>query len=868
MGEVMKLHRIIPALAFALSMTWTPSLAQETDDSSAPSAEKDSTDKKEKKKKKSKDKEDEDDSEEGYVAKKSQVNWARTEAALKSLGAAILCNVKGDSPKEVREFVEKPQNRLLLAQWMLAYADVNLNVETVEKERKQAQNALERAQERLRPEESMLDAMKKEADRKEQLKRLEPLRLGVELAQLQATRPWSMADLQESKRDKKMLETVARDMEWMEQLAFTGECIMPGRAIALLASIAEENPDILKNRHLRDIATATAIEYSKHQWNFGKGLMRADYFIRHSKDKRLNSTFYKLPFWQLRIVCGAKTVPYSHELEAPGNAHAAEVPSMEWALDNIHIPAERYTGSCWRCGYKLFNQYAQSVHGADYRNPFIGMYDRNFHQLTYEVGGVCGGLSHFGAYAAVANGIPALTTGEPGHCSFVVLIGDTWTPAYSLSWERGCHWQPWLGNYRYSCLHMHQELYAQENEEDNRISNAYRVMAHIFRDRRNDKMVLSCFRNAVSAQPLNYLAWKDYADYVLAQHANKLDAWYLLHDDLCTYMVPRYPEVASEFLQMYVYENMIKAGIPAKRGQICIQLFWSAIDTMGPDKWHLDKVLMAQARLLSNGEDKDVPSLTTAYACMMSNVAHLAGYPPHAIAMGEAMADAIAGRKKDGGSENAMGTAANEAAASELTGKMKEINALFMNAGKSKRGDAEGALLLAAERAHDVVAFQTLGKQLFKNKGGKVGNVPAYDGFDDQCLSRGGVLFAGSYGEKDNPAEHWGVLEDGGFIETAAEANPWVALRLARDAFVNGVVVISPQDNASSQDNIRLQISETGKDGSWQDIGTPKGKCTGRISNFDLRGENPKVKYLRVLRKGGTDSLRINGIYVFGRPAA
>ena len=51
-----------------------------------------------------------------------------------------------------------------------------------------------------------------------------------------------------------------------------------------------------------------------------------------------------------------------------------------------------------------------------------------------------GALSNLGASAAMANGIPATTMGEPGHCAYAVKIDDTtWQPSYSLSWKRGMH---------------------------------------------------------------------------------------------------------------------------------------------------------------------------------------------------------------------------------------------------------------------------------------------------------------------------------------------------------------------------------------------------------------------------------------------
>ena len=226
----------------------------------------------------------------------------------------------------------------------------------------------------------------------------------------------------------KLMEQVGGSEEWMSHFAFSGECVRPGMAFSILKKIYKQHPDMLTNRTVRDIATATALEYAKSNWDQQDAVERANFYIQAWKDERLNTVFDTLPMWLRRMVCGCK-----------GDNPYGSVESLQWALDNFHLPADRYSGSCWRCAYRLNNIYGDSIHGPLYYAPFEGSLGQNREAMTYYVGGVCGSLSHFGAFAALANGVPAMTVGEPGHCAYIVLVGDKWTPAYSLSWERGLH---------------------------------------------------------------------------------------------------------------------------------------------------------------------------------------------------------------------------------------------------------------------------------------------------------------------------------------------------------------------------------------------------------------------------------------------
>lgn len=803
-----------------------------------------------------------DDSE--YVNRKMAENWKNPDQTLRRLGGAITGRVKGTNPDDVLRFVEKPANRLLLAQWMLAWCDRNCsNASAVQNSVKAAANKSTNRELDLQVQESILADMGKE-ERGAQQKKVEEIRRDIEMLEKHQTLPWTLAEFAEEKTSKKLLEALSSDLGWMYQLVFSGECINPGRALAIIQGVSERHPDMYKTRMVRDIATATGLEFARECWEYGKAMDRADYYIGKWREKKLNIIFETLPFWQRRILCASKCS------DGFGNASAGLPASFEWVQDNVRVPAERFSGCCWRCGYKLWNPYAQSVHGADYRNPFNGMFDSNHHQFTYEVGGVCGGLSHFGAYAATAHGIPALTMGEPGHCAFVLRINGEWTPAYSVFWQHSLHWTPWVNNWRYTSLHMMTEMLEETDAKDNDVAYAYLVLGHILKDRNKKKEALKCFFHAVETQPLNYSAWRACAKFLQENYPGDTELWRRLHDEACTLLATRYPELGAEFLQKHVYDNLAKTSISKDEIKKCIHLFWSSLYDEGPARWEVGVMADRQMRLLEKDaeqpkvkvtvgegekkETKEVDKLNVERACYLyASIYSAVSTKP---VLPTRVADWI--------------TELDAMHNHVLAERIKQMTAHFSHVPSGPQGEKmQNRMLLAAEASFNMDAFQSMGRDMADEKGLLSGEMPPHEPISGAVMSQGGLVFAGSYAESDTPAGHWGVLEGcGGNIETAAEADPWVAVMLPKDAFVSGVVIIGPDDKNANRDDMVIQVSETGKDGSWQTVGGSLGKCSGRISRADFSSQESKCKFIRVLRKGGNTPLQINAIYVYGRPAA
>lgn len=67
---------------------------------------------------------------------------------------------------------------------------------------------------------------------------------------------------------------------------------------------------------------------------------------------------------------------------------------------------------------------------------------------------------------------------------------------------------------------------------------------------------------------------------------------------------------------------------------------------------------------------------------------------------------------------------------------------------------------------------------------------------------------------------------------------------------------------------VKVQVSDTGRNDDWHDVGEPIPSTGNYIIRFNLEKERPKALYVRVLRPGGPEVFHANGIYVYGEPAA
>ena len=758
--------------------------------------------------------------------------WADCAKVRAKVGEALARELDKGTTAEAKKFVRKPKNRLLLAQWVVADAELR-SEEEVTKLEVEYNSQLSKAQGDFQNYKSQMGKGNPGAALKWNF---EKARERVARFEGEKNSAHRFSESAADEGGRKLMEQIGGDPEWMEQFAFSGECVRPGMAFSIIKKIYKQHPDMLKNRMVRDIATATALEYAKSGWNQQDAVERANFYITNWKDGRLNEVFNDLPMWQRRMVCGCK-----------GDNPHGSIASLTWALDNFHLPADRYTGSCWRCDYRLNNIYGDSIHGPVYYAPFEGNLGDNRQAMTYYIGGVCGSLSHFGCFAALANGVPAMTAGEPGHCAFIVLVGDTWTPAYSLSWERGLHWQVFRNVYRYASLHAASELYSEKQQKETEVSNTLRVMAGVHAANGDFEKAADYFEKAAEEQPRNWMAWREWRESLEKNTAATAKQWLALNDTMCKELVSLYPELAADQMEKGLAESLSKVLNPEQL-QKAFMTFWKSVKVMGPDRWHIERLADKQAALL--GIDKDSEKICNYYADVLGATASNSLYAPAVLNWG-----------------NQLGEKLDEAANANRTQLTIKALSKGRKMSAEERGKVLAPVILAAETNRDLSSFQSLAKML-KKSGSRKGSgykMPKISGFPGKLASTNGMIWTSSTCEWDKPHEHPGVLTtDGGSFHTKKEENPYVVVQLPRQVHMTGVVLVSLQ-NQGRLANIQIQVSENGTD--WTDV-CQMGAFSEQMVRSDLEGKRPLAKYVRFVRPGGPEFFHLNGIYIYGNPAA
>lgn len=763
--------------------------------------------------------------------------WKAPDNLCRKLAAEITQKLPGLSSEQVQAFIRNADNHRLLLMYHIAclekeaaegygkhneslnnaVPDKQAEIERIEKEiAAQSGAEKENAQFRLSCAQKELKKMKEEVKH--------PVDLG---------------------RCEEVLRSILSDTRWMEQILFSGEVERFSRVVEIIHSIAKADSGALRKGVERDTTTAIALEYARYNARTVEAVDRAKYFLKYWRQGRLNTSFDDLPMHHRRVVCGWK--PFHN---------SGTVKAFEWALNNVHLPDWQYPASCWRCGYILNNVYGDSVQGPHYYAPWSGVYSDNHMALAKYVGGVCGGLSHFGAASACANGVPALTAGEPGHCAYIVLVNGKWTPAYSLSWERGLHWIPWADNHTFSSLHLTDELYAGKSAAKTRLAQAYRILARMYQDSASKDKALLCYERSAVTAPLNYPLWREYTTF-LAKDKDTLTnvaAWKKLHKTLCKGVADNYPEQAAELLKKLVYSRMAASGISVDDMTSACAQFWKYADKMGPDRWYIENFMDRQLQTCKQVGGNAESAVIELYSKVLAEAA------PH---------DAYAGTLMTWG--NKISESLSDSGKKQLTESMLAVLSKGKELSSEQKAKLLGGLILSAEKSRDITTFNALSKMVDPALIKGTAAIPEIRTYPGKLVSEGGLPFASTTSQWDSPHTHSGLLtKTGGRIHTARENNPWIAVKLPKHAYITGVVFAGTNDwkLIGRFRPLKVQVSDTGRDDDWHDVGAPIPNTGNYIISFDLQKERPKALYVRVLRPGGPEVFHANGIYVFGEPAA
>ena len=652
----------------------------------------------------------------------------------------------------------------------------------------------------------------------------------------------TLARVSEMKMGTAMLVSLTSDLDWMNGLLFSGPTDRLGKALEYLAIIYSRYTEQMNSIHTRRIATTTALEFAREGWSEADMMARFEYYHKSFEEGKLNVIFDTLKYWETRLVTGCKE---------PGGWGSPR--SLQWQRDNVRLPAEGYLGACNQLVYRLRNVAGDSVFSQDYLAPILKHTNNTTAWAHREIGGVCGACSHYGAYGALAAGIPAMTMGEPGHCAYTVRIGNDWRMSYSIYWQHSMHKTFW-GNYDWDFLILMQDLYSDNHRQ--LISDQLLATAELLASRRMMKSAFNCYDAAIAAQPLNWPALLSYAGYLKQKSPENKDRWKELHDKVVSTMAVTYHDAAATFLCRYVYPHLLPMVPDRSARNKMYDAFFDKCATFGTNRWDIAPLLTAQIEGCTNAKEK--------LAYMKESLKTLMGKSDYAGAVLTWGLDYISKLPVDAGDEDAA--------------KLhKEFSKLIVRAMGRARSQGKGAdttwsalgeAIYAAASNGDKLTFQAIGKLAYRKcRKNFPKNKFKFRSFPGRVVSAKGLIRTATTidpGQMSQCCLHWAVLQkQGGSIPAKFEGTSGMTIELESPSQLNGVVCVF-NENAKNDRDFKLEVSADGQ--NWEPTDSVP-VIAGNTVRVDLRKEKPETSFVRLLRDGDKWESNIIGFYVYGRPA-
>ncbi len=721
--------------------------------------------------------------EEAYVGDTSAGLWANPKTLKRRLGSRIRARLKGTSPEEIATFLKVPEHRLMLAQWQLLH----------------------------------------NADEKK------------------------FSDVMKDRKLKDLVAPLLNDLPWVTSFVYDGELNNPEIAIAILGhlrqadpnmdliNITEEKGEMLRDPHFKwRVAGAIAAEYANNKWMDGeekvltreqikelkemgmpmpkssgrKGkvdtyrLARERYFFfaEGVNDRLFNPNFYTTPGWLMRFICGWK-----------GDNAFGSANTMRWQRDNNSAPAKSYLG-LGHVPYLPTNIFGDSIHGPYYYQPFSVLYPDNLTKMTRDIGSVCGGISHYGASAACANGIPAFTMGEPGHCAFAVYSDEKWVPCNSIFPEKFPHWSLW-GDSTWSALTLYTNMY--HDGQRTRDAQLICTLAELLAEYSNPNNALKAYETSIAMQPINRATWNSYVATAVKTLKRSPKRWMTVNSFLCSSMAPTNPSACATFLQEQIYPSMLSVLRGKKEKMEAYDVFFKGLDKQEENVWKIDVLLDMQLAALgrSSGDKRELFEMAAKYACEKPE-------------FGLALTWAIRSAYTDG----------------KLTGKKMMEEVVKYRESSPNIPLVDAAIIRAAEELQDEELFHKYSAPYTEGLGG----MPDLPHVAGNLISNTGIISLSSYSDKlEDIVNHAAALgTNGGSIQSEGGKHQKVTVILPKAEKLGAIIIVPSAGSASSYYEWNVEISKDGKD--WEEIAVLPERSQKPTVNLIINKSNPTAKYIRI----------------------
>lgn len=726
-----------------------------------------------------------------YVGKISPAVWKQPKVLKSRLAGRIRSRMKGTSQEKIEAFLKEPETRLMLAQWEL----------------------LNRC---------------------------------------------NLDDLSKMMRDRKTCEALSpllNDLKWVSGFVYDGELEKAEVALAMIAHFRQVDPhmdndnlDELSSKEgglKRRVAGAIATQFTRNGWygedreltkeelesfkDLGyimptmpgvkkRGKNKQDifraarerylFFAESIDNDSLNGYFSELPTWLLHYACGWK-----------GNSPFGTANTMRWLRDNCAAPTKAYTGMAYQVPYLPLNMYGDTIFSQWYYQPTSPLYPDNFAKQTRDIGAVCGGLSHFGTSAACANGVPAITMGEPGHCAYAVYYDGEWHGANSISEDRHPHWSSW-GEYTWSALQMQSAMYKQG--AITRDAQMVCTLATLLGENRNPVNALKLFELAVQMQPLYQPVWGFYMDTAAKSLGKRPRKWLGVNQFVCDSITPGHPEMCAKFLQERIYPSMLKAMRSPKQKLAAFEAYFKNLNINEKAQWDFHLLLDMQYQSLGNAR-------THKEAFMKILVENVAKHPEFCQMIAWAVKTAHAEGKPFHKKVIAL---INKAV--EENPSSKDLMSCGVIRGAEETGDFDLANLWSKD-------YLESGKKM-----------PEFEPVGGNLVSEGGLVTFSKYNDDQSTIIHHAaaLTEKGGHLYSSFGKHQSVTVELPKKSRIGGIVIV-PTNGCAQYRVWHIDISTDGK--TWKRLtALPDSKSEPYI-RICIKRSHPTAKFIRI--DSGEDQL-------------
>ena len=636
-----------------------------------------------------------------------------------------------------------------------------------------------------------------------------------------------------------ILANITNDLDWMTDILYSGPTDRLERGLKYLVLIYSRIDEEMVDPGIRRIATTTALEFGREGWSEKDMLARFYYYYSSYKEGKLNSIFDTLEYWETRFVTG------NRECNSWGSPQ-----SLAWQRDNVRLPVEGYLGASGQLVYRLRNTAGDSVFSGEYLAPVLKAFNNITAFAHREIGGVCGACSHYGAYGALAAGLPAMTMGEPGHCAYTVRVGNQWRKGYSIYWQHSMHKTFW-GLHDWEFLILTQELYA--DKQRTRVSDMLTAMAEFLASQRMTTSAFRCYDAATQTQPLNWPAWTSYAGYLKQKAPQDKVRWKELSERVTDTLAVKYHNAAATLQARYIYPQLLPLIPDLNERNRLFAAFFRKCDSYGVHTWDIQPLLDAQLAGCNTNKER-INYMKKALFELMNKP----DYAGSVLAWGLDIIFKSAGENTPEGDE-----------------MQKEFTKLVINAMRRMRTGKKdldstwsslGEAINTAATNGDCKTYQAIGKlALSKCRHYFPKHKFRFRPFPGKVVSANGIITTAVTLDGNAVKQsclHWGVLQkNGGSIPIKFEGKSGMTVKLDATSDFKGLVAVF---DVAIKNNERFYLEASDDGRNWSAV-PGRAEISGSVMRFDLSKSKSSGRFVRLLREGDKwNDGNIVGFYVYG----